>query len=155
MESPIKSPFNQPQFNHFNTLTVKEVAGIKDKPQFGFDPYEMPKIGPLERVCGFATGKQKNVCQSGGMPLAPHDPTKYQASYTDNQRVHGWYPTPGGIYVPHSDWKEQFPRRGKFGKYKKMTFTDEVFKYEKDKPSPQKYDTKNWKVNRSPGNFKL
>ena len=44
-DSPVKAPFNQPHFNHFNTLAVKDVAGIKDKPAFGFDPYEMPKIG--------------------------------------------------------------------------------------------------------------
>ena len=67
----------------------------------------------------------------------------------------GWIQTPAAIYVPHSDWKDNFGRRGKFGKYKRSTFTDELMKIEKDKPSPQKYETSNFKVNRSPGAFKL
>jgi len=137
-DSPVKAPFNQPHFNHFNTLAVKDVAGIKDKPAFGFDPYEMPKIGFENRVSGFSPSKGKFV-----------------GCYTVEQRVQGWIPTPGAIYVPPTDWKENFARRGKFGKYKRQTFTDEIFKYEAPKPSPQKYETKNWKVNRSPGNFKL
>lgn len=57
--------------------------------------------------------------------------------------------------MPHSDWKDNFGRRGRFGKYKRLTFTDDVMKSEKDKPSPQKYETSNFKVNRSPGAFKL
>lgn len=98
----------------------------------------MPKIGMPDRVSGFAPSKGKFV-----------------GCYTVEQRVQGWIPTPAGIYVPHSDWKDNLKGRGKFGKYKRMTFTDDVWKYEANKPSPQKYDTKNWKVNKSPGNFKL
>lgn len=95
----MKAPFQQPHFNHFNTLTINEVAGIKDR-AFGIDHYVLPENGLPDRVTGFAPSKGKFV-----------------GCYTVEQRVQGWIPTPGSIYVPHSNWKEQFPRRGKFGKY--------------------------------------
>lgn len=38
-DSPIKSPFQQPQYNHLNDLSVRECAGIKPPEVFGFEPF--------------------------------------------------------------------------------------------------------------------
>ena len=43
-----------------NTLGVKDVLGTNDK-QFGFDHYEMPKIGLPNRINGFSPSKGKFV----------------------------------------------------------------------------------------------
>ena len=48
----------------------------------------------------------------------------------------GWIPTPGAIYVPPTDWKENLKGRGKFGKYNKITFTEDIMKREANRPSP-------------------
>jgi hypothetical protein len=49
---------------------------------------------------------------------------------------------PGAQYVPHRDWnKTNFKGIGKFGKYKKITFTEEVLKFEKPKAGPHHYTT--------------
>jgi hypothetical protein len=45
--------------------------------------------------------------------------------------------------VPHSDWNKTAPKVGKWGTYKKITFTEEVMKKEKSKPAPTNYATYN------------
>lgn len=66
----------------------------------------------------------------------------------------GWIPVPGPIYVPHEDWSTHFPKRGKFGKYKKISATEEIMNYEKNRPTPRTYDNYKYKLNRSPGTIK-
>ena len=136
-ESPVKPSFNQPTFNHFQDLTVREVAGIKEPSPFGFEPFVIPKI-PLEpRLKGFAPGTSKNI------------------SFIDiQQKAEGW--KPGPIYVPHSDWTVgTVPQKHKFGKYKKLNFLDHIEKREKKLPAPTSYEVFHYKKQRPPGAFKL
>ncbi len=84
-ESPIKLAYQQPTFNRLDDLTVREVAGIKEPPAFGFEPFHIPKTGLPKRICSFAPGKSKNVC--------------YVDSY---KSLFKW--VPGPIFVGHSDW---------------------------------------------------
>ena len=63
---------------------------------------------------------------------------------------------PGAQYVPHRDWnKTNFKGIGKFGKYKKITFTEEVLKFEKSKAGPHHYTTYDYKKNKTQGAFNL
>lgn len=41
----MKTAYNQPTFNHFSNLSVRETAGIKEKSPFGFEPFVIPKYG--------------------------------------------------------------------------------------------------------------
>jgi hypothetical protein len=41
---------------------VQEVGGVKPKPAFGFEPFEIPKHGHPKRVCSFAPSQSKNIC---------------------------------------------------------------------------------------------
>jgi len=45
LEAPIKAPFNQPTYNNFSQLTVRETAGFKKKSPFGIDLYHTTKYG--------------------------------------------------------------------------------------------------------------
>ena len=143
IESPIKTAYNQPHFNHFKDLTVHEVGGVKPKPAFGFEPFEIPKHGHPKRVCSFAPGKSKNIC------------------FTDiAQKNTKW--KPGPIYIEHSDWRKNIDF-GKFGKYTmpKITFTDEQMRWERNRrpAGPTSYDTFLKDFNKSKdrplGNFKV
>lgn len=50
---------------------------------------------------------------------------------------------PGSYYVQHSDWRENIKgRSGKFLQNQRRTFTDEVMKFEKNKPAPNAFDNK-------------
>ena len=61
--------------------------------------------------------------------------------FTD-QKAHDFKWVPGAQYIPHTDWeKTNFKARGKFGKYKKITFTEEVLNFESKKVGPNKYET--------------
>jgi len=65
---------------------------------------------------------------------------------------------PGPQYIPHTDWnKTNFKGRGKFGKYKcpKVTFTEEVLKYEKFRAGPHHYTTFDKGKNKTLGAFNL
>jgi hypothetical protein len=85
------------------------LAGIKEDPAFGFEPFPTPKHGLPHRICHFAPGKGKNL------------------SFIDIQKASTKW-IPGPIYVPHEDWrKTSASTKGKFGKYQKITFTNEVF----------------------------
>lgn len=109
LESPIKSPFQQPGFNHFKHLTVREAAGIKQPDIFGIDPMRIPKNELPRRVCSFAPGKSKNIC------------------FTDIvKKEKAW--VPGPVYILHTDWRKHLPPRGKFLKGRKELFTETVFK---------------------------
>lgn len=113
MESPIKSAYNQPKFNHFKHLTVREVAGIKEQSPFGFEPYFTPKHGLEHRVCSFAPSKSKNI------------------SFIDIAKAIS-KTRPAPHHLTHKDWrKESIAQKGRFGKYKKITMTQEVFDSEK------------------------
>lgn len=136
LESPIKSPFQQPRFNHFKHLTVRENAGIKSPEPFSFEPFKIPKHGFQKRVCSFAPGKSKNICFT--------DIVKSEKAWV-----------PGPIYILHSDWRKHLPPRGKFLKAKKELFTDTVFKREKNKVPPTAYNVLNAKENRPLGALKL
>ena len=62
LESPVKTAYNQPTFNHLDDLTIREVAGIKQKLPFGFEPYYIPVNGiASDRPRSFAPGKSKNI----------------------------------------------------------------------------------------------
>ena len=91
---------------------------------------------PGRRVCSFAPTRSKNI------PM--HDIV---------QKEKRW--VPGPIYIPHSDWRQQFKLRGKWGKYKKISFTESVFNSEKDKVPPSKYDVFHSKKNKPLGSIKL
>jgi hypothetical protein len=77
-------------------------------------------MGLEPRIQSFGNTKQKKV------------------SYFE-QTAKDWKWVPAGIYVPHSEWTKQPPKNGKFGKYPKQTFTEEVMKREKPKPAPTNY----------------
>lgn len=136
-ESPIKTAYNQPHFNHFKHLTVRETAGIKEQSPFGVEPFVIPKKGLDKRVCSYAPSQSKNIC------------------FIDHvQKDTKW--KPGPIYVPHSDWRKNLTA-GKFGKYKKITFTEDQMKWEKNRrpAGPTSYDNHNLHLKRSLGAFKL
>lgn len=61
LESPIKAPYNQPSYNHFDDLSIKECAGLKDPPIFGIEPFKIPKHGLQKRVCHFGPSRSKNI----------------------------------------------------------------------------------------------
>lgn len=62
LESPVKPAYNQPAFNHLDDLTIREVAGLKEKLPFGFEPYYIPVNGiASDRPRSFAPGKSKNI----------------------------------------------------------------------------------------------
>lgn len=66
-------------------------------------------------------------------------PTGKKVGCYDDQRCMGYILTPGPIYVAHDDYmksQQQSPNKGKYGKYKKFTFTEEVFKREQFRMSP-------------------
>ena len=117
-------------------LTVENVAGIKKASPFGFSPYHIPKIDVKPKTLHFATGKFKEKC------------------FTDLEaNAFKWVPP--AKYCPHTDWKTQFPNRGKFGKYEKRTFTSDVFKSEQKKTGPHHYTTFDQRKNRTVGAFNL
>lgn len=63
---------------------------------------------------------------------------------------------PGPIYLPHTNWKQEMEKKaGKFGKYKKESFTESVFKKEKDRVPPTAYNVWDAKANRPLGALKL
>ena len=90
---------------HPTDLSVDQLAGIrKDKP-FGFDHYVCPSEDHKYRIKNLGMTKNKPKC------------------FTD-QRAHDFKWVPAAIYIPHRDWnKTNFKAKGKFGKYKKITFT--------------------------------
>lgn len=137
LESPIKSPFRQPTFNHLSSLSVRECAGIKTPDIFGFEPFKIPKHKLARRVCSFAPSKSKHIC------------------FTDQaKKDKSW--VPGPVYVLHSDWRKHLPlTRGKFLKGKKESFTDSIFKKEKHRVAPSAYNTFNNKEMRTLGALKL
>jgi hypothetical protein len=96
--------------HHTTDLTVFQVAGTrKDKP-FGFDHYVVPVEDKFEKIKQF------------GM-------TKYEPKCFTDKAANDLKWVPGAQYVPHRDWnKTNFKDKGKFGKYKKITFTEEVLK---------------------------
>ncbi len=67
LEAPIKKSYNQPTFNHFDDLTVRECAGIKERSPFGIEPFVIPKFGethshlnlPVNKL--IASSKSKNI----------------------------------------------------------------------------------------------
>lgn len=61
LESPIKSAYNQPGLQRFGHLSVRELAGVKEDPAFGFEPFLTPKCGLEHRICHFAPSKSKNI----------------------------------------------------------------------------------------------
>lgn len=61
-----------------------------------------------------------------------------------------------GPKVPHVKWTDELRSKlGKWGTYKKISFTEGVFNKEKDRIAPNKYETFNGKVKRPLGAFKL
>ena len=122
-------------------MTVHEVGGIKPKPAFGFEPFIIPKHGLEKRVCSFAPSKSKNICFTD----AAAEKNKWK---------------PGPIYIQHSDWRKNL-NVGKFGKYKKVTCTEQQMHWEKTRrpAGPASYDTfiKDFTKgpNRPLGNFKV
>ncbi len=114
LEAPIKKQYNQPTFNHFDDLTVRECAGIKEKSPFGFEPFVIPKFGethshlnlPVNKL--IASSKSKNIC------------------FIDEvKKAQCW--KPGPIYISHNNWNEEsIKQKGRFGKYKKSTFIADV-----------------------------
>jgi hypothetical protein len=90
-------------------LPLELTAGIKQPVPFGFEPYTVKREGFPPRVKSFAPSKSENV------------------SYFE-QTGKDWKWVPAGIYIPHSDWTKTAPKPGKWGKYKKQTFTEEVMK---------------------------
>ena len=115
--------FELSQMKHHN-LPVRLVAGIKEPGPFGFEPYTVPKHGSQPRVTSFAPSKSKNF---GFMDQAAKD----------------WKWVPAGIYIKHSEWDKTAPKTGKWGTYKKISFTESVMTQEKSKPSPANYQTFN------------
>jgi len=58
--------------------------------------------------------------------------------------------------VPHSDWrKKSIAQKGKFGKYKKILFTETVMNFQKLKPAPNAYENFDYKKNKPLGATKL
>jgi len=107
-----------------NKLPVHTVAGIHGEKIFGFEPYEVPSVDHKWHTSGFSGNKFVEKC------------------FTDTKaKAFQWVPP--AKYVAHDDWnKTKFPdKRGKFGKYKKETFTEDVFKYEKGRTGPHHYST--------------
>lgn len=103
---------------------MRLAAGIKEQGPFGFEPYIVPTFGSKARVNSFAPSKSKNV-----------------SIFAETAKDFKW--VPAAIYVPHSDWNKTAPKVGKWGTYKKITFTEEVMKREKSKPAPTNYATYN------------
>lgn len=122
-----------------NQLPVKTVAGIEAERVFGFDHYEVPAVDHKWNTTGFSSCKYVEKC------------------FTD-QKAKAFQWVPPSKYVAHDDWKvlqnKGSDKRGKFGKYKKETFTEEVFKYEKSRPSPHAYPTFKLKEKYVHGNYK-
>ena len=57
--------------------------------------------------------------------------------------------------MAHSDWrKNSIAQKGRFGKYKKITFTQEMFTTERKKPGPHSYKTDNKNAQYIKGNKK-
>lgn len=59
-------------------------------------------------------------------------------------------------YLKHSDWRDNIKgRRGKFLTGARLTFTDDIIKYESKTPAPSKYDNKEAlkKLIKTPGNY--
>ena len=55
----------------------------------------------------------------------------------DVQKAEKW--KPGPIYMSHPDWNNSIIRKGKFGKYPKKSFVDEIVKVEEKRPGPVSY----------------
>jgi hypothetical protein len=133
------SPLKQPHRVDFADLTLQNVAGTDNFEPFGFKYYLAPKTDNDDnKITGFAPAKGKFV----------------GCYYPVEQRAMGYTAVPPAKYVGPSDWAEKFPRRGKFGKYVKNTFTADIMKLEKERVGPNKYETSNLKRMRSPGNHK-
>ena len=84
-------------------------AGIKQPVPFGFEPYHIKNHGLDPRVTSFAPSVSKNV-----------------SMFEQIGKERKW--VPAAIYVQHSDWNKTGPKVGKWGTYKKQTFTEEVMK---------------------------
>jgi hypothetical protein len=72
------------------------------------------------------------------------------------QKEKSW--VPGPIYQPHTDWKEQLLKgnnKGKFGTYRRSTFTDSVMQSEAKKVAPNLYETAHYKHNKPTGALNL
>jgi hypothetical protein len=121
---------------HPHDLPVNTVAGIKGATAFGFEPYIVPQEDIKPRTLHFSSNRFVETC------------------FTD-QRAKAFQWVPAAKYVTHSDWRNQFPGRGKFGKYPKVTFTAQQLKDEKDKVGPHHYTTYDKRKNRSLGAFNL
>ncbi len=101
-------------------MTVQEFCK-DDKSMSGLNYYELPVLENPVKIKDFKVSTGKKV------------------GCYDDQKCMGYMPTPGPIYVPHEDWMKTellSPNRGKFGKYKKITLTEEVMKKEQYRMSP-------------------
>ena len=122
-------------------MSVGDVTGTTKPKPFGFDGYYTPVGGFDLRVTGFSPTKGK---------LGP-------GCFTVENRVQGWINVPEpSKYMGPENWDSRNPRnlQGKFGKYKKITFTESIMDHEKNKPSPRHYNTFNLHQTKSPGNHK-
>jgi hypothetical protein len=115
----------------FKSLMVCDVAGTNAQP-LGIKYYEpQRKYNPGDTVTGFSPSRSKNI-----------------GCFKIEQPVMGWTSTPAAKYIGPENWEK---KTGKWSSSPKHTFTEDVFKREKDKPGPQKYDTSNFKLNRLTG----
>lgn len=116
-ESPIKQAFNQPSFNRLDGLTIRDMTGIKEAPAFGIDLYDMPVHSLTPRITHFAPSRSKNIC------------------FTDLVAKGNKYKP--GPALSHLDWRKQSAeQKGRFGKYKKKTFIQEIQDACKGQPGP-------------------
>ena len=127
--SPIKKAYNQPSYNHFSDLTVREAAGINEKSPFGIDLYITPKYGE--------THQHKDMPQT---KLPAWSGSKNVSFIDKAQNAASWKPGPNTTSCAHQEWlKEFYPKKGCFGKYKRHTFTEDVQKHESSLPAPNSY----------------
>lgn len=91
-------------------LPVRVVAGIKEPPVFGINKYVVPVAENPHYIKYLAPTKSKNI-----------------SVFEQEANVQKY--KPGPIYVSHDNWNNLTVDgpKGRFGKYKKITFTEEVF----------------------------
>jgi len=106
-------------------MSVGLVAGTEKNDPFGHSFYRSPIIDAKYRIAfGHSVNNEKNK------------------NFTDRIKTRLAY-VPGPKYVQHSDWRNNIKgRTGKFLQKERRTFTDEIMKFERNKPAPNTFDTK-------------
>ena len=100
------------------------MAGVPEPLVFGIEKYSAPKIGPEKRPLFGVGSKSPNVSQF------------------DKKKLETWVPA---AKYEHWDWKKlnmaSGLHKGRFGKYRKITSTEQIYKDNKGGPSVHTYKT--------------